>query len=165
MEAGGNFVQSLKTRKHMNPSHISTRIRLISLTIGISLSFIGGRFLLAPETGETGFGLRYTQPNNAFHYIKGIRDIFSGAIIFLLAWYHYRQPLLMTLLVGSIIPLADLLIVWHTPASTPWTMLIHGSTAVTLWLLCYFLARPVTQPAPKATSNAKSYVKPGCTSH
>jgi hypothetical protein len=123
----------------MTTQRISSPVRVISLLIGFGLLFIGGRFLLAPETGETGFGLHYQEPNYAFHYIKGIRDIFSGLIIVLFAWSHDRRPLLLTLLAGSVIPFADMLIVWRTPGSELWAMLIHGATVITLWLLCYFL--------------------------
>ena len=142
----------------MNTPRIVPWIRLVSFAIGAGLVFIGGRFLLAPETGETGFGLHYAQPNYAFHYIKGIRDVFSGSIIFLLAWYHYRHPLFLIFLTGSIIPLTDLVIVWQTPNSAPWTMLIHGSTTLTLWLLCYFLALPHShrQEGRQATPNGSN---------
>jgi hypothetical protein len=123
----------------MTTQPISSPVRLISLLIGAGLLFIGGRFLLAPEAGETGYGLHYDQPNYAFHYIKGTRDVFSGLIIGLLAWSHYRRPLFLTLLAGSIIPFADMLIVWQTPGSNLGAMFIHGGTVITLWILCYFL--------------------------
>jgi hypothetical protein len=123
----------------MTTQHISSPARLTSLLIGFGLLFIGGRFLLAPEIAEAGFGLHFQEPNYAFHYIKGIRDIFSGLIIVLFAWSHYRKPLLLTLLAGSLIPLADMLIVWRTPGSNLWAMLIHGGTVITLWVICYFL--------------------------
>lgn len=129
---------------------IPSPLRLISLLLGLGMLFIGGRFLLAPEAGEVGFGLQYQQPNYAFHAIKGIRDIFSGLMILLLAWYHYRHPLLLTFLAGSLIPLTDMLIVWYTPDSNLWTMLIHGGTALTLWILCYFLV----QSAPPSKTNS-----------
>ena len=99
----------------MTTQRISSPVRLISLLIGVGLLFLGGRFLLAPEVGQKGYGLNHDQPNYAFHYIKGIRDIFSGLIIVLLAWYQNRRPLFLTLLAGSIIPFADVLIVWRTP--------------------------------------------------
>ncbi|MCF0054111.1 DUF4267 domain-containing protein [Dyadobacter sp. LJ53] len=123
----------------MTTQRISLPVRLLSLLIGFGLLFIGGRFLLAPETAEAGFGLHYQEPNFAFHYIKGIRDIFSGLLIVLFAWSSSRKPLLLTLLAGSIIPFADMLIVWRTPESNLWAMLIHGGTVIALWLLCYFL--------------------------
>jgi hypothetical protein len=123
----------------MTTQRISSPARLTSLLIGFGLLFIGGRFLLAPEIAEAGFGLHFQEPNYAFHYIKGIRDIFSGLIIVLFAWSHYRKPLLLTLLAGSLIPFADMLIVWRTPGSNLWAMLIHGGTVITLWVICYFL--------------------------
>lgn len=129
----------------MTTQRISSPLRLISLLIGFGLLFIGGRFLLAPEIGEAGFGLHYQEANYAFHYIKGIRDIFSGLIIVLFAWSHYRKPLLLTLLAGSIIPFADIFIVSRTPGSNLWAMLIHGGTVITLWLLCYFLGQSTAE--------------------
>ncbi len=141
----------------MTTQRISSPIRLVSLLIGAGLVFIGGRFLLAPEAGETGFGLHYAQPNYAFHFIKGIRDVFSGLLIFSFAWQHLRRPLLVTLLAGSIIPVADMLIVWQTPDSNRWAMLIHGGTAITIWVLCYGLTRPsatVGQPTDQPTPPA-----------
>lgn len=141
----------------MTTQRISSPVRLISLLIGVGLLFLGSRFLLAPEVAEKGYGLNYEQPNYAFHYIKGIRDIFSGLIIVLLAWYHYRRPLFLTLLAGSIIPFADMLIVWHTPGSNLWAMLIHGGTVITLWILCYFLwqSTPETIVDPPGNDKAK----------
>lgn len=133
---------------------IPSPLRLISLLLGLSMLFIGGRFLLAPEAGEVGFGLQYQQPNYAFHAIKGIRDIFSGLMILLLAWYHYRQPLLLAFLAGSLIPLTDMLIVWVTPGSNLWAMLIHGGTALTLWILCYFLAQTIPPLKPNSSEHA-----------
>ncbi|MBO0931997.1 DUF4267 domain-containing protein [Fibrella aquatilis] len=143
----------------MTTQRISSPIRVISLLLGVGLLFIGGRFLLAPEAGETGFGLNYAQPNYAFHSIKGIRDLFSGLVIFLLAWYHYRQPLFLTLLAGSIIPVADMLIVWQTPGSNLGAMLIHGGTAITLWTLCYCLRRPTPESTANPSRIGNAYAK------
>lgn len=143
----------------MTTQRISAPVRLISLLIGFGLLFIGGRFLLAPELGEAGFGLTYQEPNYAFHYIKGIRDLFSGLIILLLAWFHYRKPLLLILLAGSMIPFADMLIVWHTPGSNLWAMLIHGGTVIALWILCYFLWQPISETPMNPIGNNNAYVK------
>ncbi|TLV02513.1 DUF4267 domain-containing protein [Dyadobacter luticola] len=123
----------------MSTQPISSSLRLISLLLGLGMLFIGARFLIAPEVGEAGFGLHYDQPNYAFHSIKGIRDIFSGLLIVLFAWSHDRRALFLTLLAGSIIPLADMITVWQTPGSNLWAMLIHGGTVVTLWVMSYFL--------------------------
>lgn len=154
-----NFVPYFKPHKIMTTQRIPSSVRLISLLIGTGLLFIGGRFLLAPEAGEAGFGLSYQQPNYALHSVKGIRDIFSGLIIILLAWSHYRRPLLLTLLAGSVIPFADMLIVWQTPGSTLWAMFIHGGTVITLWLLCYFLRQSTSEPATNSSANTEATIK------
>lgn len=143
----------------MTTQRIPSLLRLISLLIGLGMLFIGARFLLAPELGEAGYGLHYNQPNYAFHAIKGIRDLFSGLIIVLLAWSHYRRPLFLTLLAGSIIPFADMFIVWHTPGSNLWAMLIHGGTVITLWILCYFLGQSTPETRTNPLSNANASVK------
>ena len=143
----------------MTTQHIPVPLRLMSLLLGVGMLFIGVRFLLAPELGEAGFGLHYNQPNYAFHSIKGIRDIFSGLIIVLLAWYHYRKPLFLTLLAGSIIPFTDMLVVWHTPGSNLWAMLIHGGTVITLWLLGYFLGQSTPDQETILSVAADPYVK------
>lgn len=143
----------------MTTQHISSPLRLIYLLIGLGMLFIGARFLFAPELGEEGFGLDYNQPNYAFHSIKGIRDLFSGLMIILLAWYRYRRPLFLTLLAGSIIPFADMLIVWHTPGSNPWALLIHGGTVITLWVLCYFLGQSTPETKTNPSGNGNAYVK------
>jgi quercetin dioxygenase-like cupin family protein len=143
----------------MTTQRIPSLPRLISLLIGLSMLFIGARFMLAPELAEEGFGLSYKQPNYAFHVIKGIRDIFSGLIVVLFAWSHYRRPLFITLLAGSTIAFSDMLTVWYTPGSNLWAMLIHGGTVITLWVLCYFLweSTPETTTSPSGNDNA--YVK------
>ncbi|WP_161597176.1 DUF4267 domain-containing protein [Dyadobacter flavalbus] len=143
----------------MTTQHISFSLRLTSLLIGLGMLFIGTRFLLAPEQGEAGFGLDYNQPNYAFHTIKGIRDLFSGLIIVLFAWHHYRRPLFLTLLAGSIIPFADMLTVWHTPGSNLWAMLIHGGTVLMLWILCYFLGQSAPETKTGTSVHADAYVK------
>jgi hypothetical protein len=89
--------------------------------------------------------LQWRQRNIVFD--SGIRDIFSGLIIVLFAWSHYRKPLLLTLLAGSLIPFADMLIVCDTPGSNLLAMLIHGGTVVTLWVICYLLRQSTTEKA------------------
>ena len=114
---------------------------------GVGLIFIGIRFLLAPEGAEHGFGLVYDQPTNAFHYIKGIRDIFSGLILTIFTIANWRKPLAVAVLAGSLIPLVDMLIVLNAPHAVSGAEWIHGTTAVAAWTFGYFLVRH--QPAPR----------------
>jgi hypothetical protein len=44
--------------------------------------FLGDRFFFTPEVATAGFGIHFnTGGDYSFHYIKGIRDIFSGLLI------------------------------------------------------------------------------------
>jgi hypothetical protein len=84
----------------------------IAFLTGLGMVFIGTRFLLAPEVAEAGYGIHFNdQGDYSFHYIKGIRDVFSGLVICLLVLTKQTKALGITLAVGTIIPLADMLIV------------------------------------------------------
>lgn len=118
--------------------------KIAGYLFGFGLLFIGGRFLLAPEVAERGFGLLYDQPINSFHAIKGIRDIFSGLILAGFTLANWRKPLAVAVLTGSLIPVVDTLVVLSAPTAVPGAEWIHGITAVALWVFGYFLVRPQT---------------------
>jgi uncharacterized membrane protein YkgB len=88
----------------------------ISITIafltGLGMIFIGTRFLLAPEIAEAGYGIHFNAHGDySFHYIKGIRDVFTGLLICILILTKQTKALGITLAVGTIIPTIDMLIV------------------------------------------------------
>jgi hypothetical protein len=84
----------------------------IAFLTGLGMVFIGTRFLLAPEVAEAGYGLHFNnQGDYSFHYIKAVRDVFSGLVICLLILSKQTKALGITLAVGTIIPTADMLIV------------------------------------------------------
>ena len=84
----------------------------IAFLTGLGLIFIGARFLLAPETAETGYGIHFNEQGDySFHYIKGIRDLFAGLLFCILILSKQTKALGITLLTGTIIPIADMLIV------------------------------------------------------
>lgn len=88
-----------------------TSIAIAFLT-GLGMVFIGTRFLLAPEVAEAGYGIHFNaQGDYSFHYIKGIRDVFTGLLICILILSKQIKALGITLLVGTIIPIVDMLIV------------------------------------------------------
>jgi hypothetical protein len=91
-------------------------IQRISITIafltGLGMIFIGTRFLLAPEVAEAGYGLHFNPHGDySFHYIKGIRDVFTGLLICVLILAKQTKALGITLAVGTIIPTVDMIIV------------------------------------------------------
>lgn len=88
----------------------------ISITIafltGLGMIFIGTRFLLAPQIAEAGYGIHFNAHGDySFHYIKGIRDVFTGLVICILILTKQTKALGTTLVVGTIIPTVDMLIV------------------------------------------------------
>jgi hypothetical protein len=82
--------------------------------------FIGLRFLLAPRTGAEGFGvfLPPTDTQYAFHYAKGIRDVFSGLLLVAFAALGYDRPLAWVMLLGALIPGVDLAVVRAQPTAS-----------------------------------------------
>lgn len=115
--------------------------KIAGYTFGVLLLLIGCRFMAMPEAAERGFGLIYDQPSYSFHYIKGIRDLFTGSILTLFTYLNWRLPLAVTLLAGSLIPTVDMLVVLTATQAVPGTEWIHGSTAVAAWVLSYLLLR------------------------
>lgn len=84
----------------------------IAFLTGLGMIFIGARFLLSPETAETGYGIHFNEQGNySFHYIKGIRDIFTGLLLCSFVLMNERRALAIALLAGTIIPITDMLIV------------------------------------------------------
>jgi hypothetical protein len=131
-----------KRKRTMQSDKMPRWASLMGLLLGLALLFIGGRFLLAPEVAERGFGLIYHQPNTAFHTIKGIRDVFSGLLFAGFALAGWRKPLAAVVLAGSLIPVVDMTVVLATDWAVPGAEWIHGTTALVLWMFGYLLLKP-----------------------
>ena len=87
----------------------------VLLLTGLGMLFIGGRFLVSPAIAEAGYGIHVTTGDYSFHYIKGIRDIFSGLVVLVLLFAKEYRALGFALLCATIIPAGDFLIVMsHT---------------------------------------------------
>lgn len=124
-----------------------TPLTLLSLLTGLGLVFIGSRFLLAAETAEQGFGIQVAnQGDFAFHTIKGIRDLFAGLLIALLALTGQRKALAFCLLLGTLIPATDGLLVLSRPEAITTAVLIHWLTAVLCAVTGTLL---LVRPAPR----------------
>ncbi len=102
------FVSSFKEHNVMT-QRISITIAFLT---GLGMIFIGARFLLSPEIAEAGYGIHFNANGDySFHYIKGIRDAFTGLLICILILTKQTKALGITLAVGTIIPTVDMLIV------------------------------------------------------
>ncbi|QHV97523.1 DUF4267 domain-containing protein [Spirosoma endbachense] len=135
------FALSNKPNTTMQTEKLPLWAKIAGYFFGIALLFIGIRFLVLPEAAERGFGLIYNQPTYAFHFIKGIRDFFTGLLLTSFTIANWRKPLALAVLVGSLIPVVDMLVVLNAPDAVPGTEWIHGLTAVASWIFSYFLFR------------------------
>jgi hypothetical protein len=84
----------------------------IALLVGLGMIFLGARFFFSPEAATAGYGIHFNANGDySFHYIKGIRDIFSGILLFAFVLLIERRAVGVTLLAGTIISVTDMLIV------------------------------------------------------
>jgi uncharacterized membrane protein YkgB len=109
----------------------------ISITIafltGLGMIFIGTRFLLSPEIAEAGYGIHFNANGDySFHYIKGIRDIFTGLLICMLILTDQTKALGLTLALGTIIPTVDMVIV----LSKDYTSLVQAIPHISAIIVC-----------------------------
>ncbi len=110
-------------------------IQKITVTIafltGLGMIFIGVRFLLAPETATAGYGIHFNANGDySFDYIKGIRDLFSGLLICILALSKQTKALGTTLTLGTMIPVVDMLIVLSKPYNSIAQAIPHISAII-----------------------------------
>jgi hypothetical protein len=117
--------------------------------------FIRARLLLAPRAGAEGFGvfLPPTATQYAFHYVKGIRDIFSGLLLAIFAGLGYDRPLAWVTLLGTQIPCVDLTVVLAQPTASLAFALPHVGAIVLLLVLMgslFTLAQPAATPLAAA---------------
>jgi hypothetical protein len=105
----------------------------VAFITGLGLIFIGGRFLLSPQIAEAGYGIHFNEHGDfSFHYIKGIRDIFSGSLISMFVLMNQRRALGVTLTAGTMVPLTDMLIV----LSKSYNSILQAMPHITAIIIC-----------------------------
>ena len=123
--------------------------RALSVLTGLFMLFIGLRFLLAPRAGAEGFGvfLPADATTYAFHYTKGIRDVFSGTLLVVFAALGYNRPLAWVLLLGAFIPCVDAAVVLSQPTASLALAMPHLIAIALLLGLAWSLFRsPAASP-------------------
>jgi hypothetical protein len=84
----------------------------VAFLLGLGMIFLGARFFFAPEVATAAFGIHFNANGDySFHYIKGIRDIFSGVLLCALVLMKERRALGMMLFTATVIPVSDMLVV------------------------------------------------------
>ncbi|SEW25007.1 DUF4267 domain-containing protein [Chitinophaga arvensicola] len=122
-----------------------------TLFMGLILVFIGGRFLLDPLGAETGFGISVPVNGNfSFHYIKGIRDLFTGIVILGVLWTGERRALGVVMLAGAMVPVVDFSLVLNYPAHLTASLIPHLVAIVLALLLGIYYLSSTAKKQPHA---------------
>jgi len=109
----------------------------LSGVIAVGIVFIGCRFLLAPSSAATAYGVPGgAEPHSrAYLSAKGIRDIASGLFVAMLIAFGSAHALGWFMLIAAIIPLSDAVIVLHQGGSRTVAFGVHGGTAVAILII------------------------------
>ncbi len=107
----------------------------LSGLVGAGIIFIGARFLVAPQVAAAGFGITTEQRGGVpdpYLAVKGVRDIASGIVIFVLLAAGKPHVLGGYMAAASIIPIGDGIIVlrYNGPKATAYG--VHGATAAAM---------------------------------
>src|SRR5882724_5289920 len=130
-------------------------IAIASLT-GLGLIFLGARFIISPETAEAGYGIHFNEQGDySFHYIKGIRDLFSGLIICIFVLSKQTKALAVTLLAGTIIPIVDMLIV----LSKDYNGITQAVPHISAIIVCFLSGIILLRNTKKQEINNKGSIK------
>jgi len=109
----------------------------LSGVIAAAIIFIGCRFLLAPSIAAVAYGVpAATEPHSrAYLSAKGVRDIASGLFTAMLIAYGSAHALGWFMLIATVIPIADAVIVLHQGGSRTIAFGVHGSTAIVMLII------------------------------
>ena len=109
----------------------------LSGVIAAGIIFIGGRFLLAPSTAAAAYGVpASTAPHSrAYLSAKGIRDIASGLFVAMLMAYGSAHALGWFMLIATLIPIGDAMIVLREGGNRTIAFGVHGVTAVVMLII------------------------------
>src|SRR5215469_13988338 len=108
----------------------------LSGVIAAGIIFIGCRFMLAPSTAAAAYGVSVgAEPHSrAYLFAKGIRDIASGLFAAMLIAYGSAHALGWFMLIATLIPIADAVIVYQGGSRTI-AFGVHGATAVVMLII------------------------------
>ena len=107
----------------------------------LGIIFLGGRFLVAPHTASAAFGVPLDDGNGVAFATKGIRDIFSGLVGLPFLLTGRRRAVAWILLIATIIPIADGLIVMKFSGPRPQFLAIHWGTTLYMIVLALFILK------------------------
>ena len=107
----------------------------LSGLVGAGIIVIGARFLVAPQIAAAGYGIADEQSSpasNPYLAVKGVRDIASGVVTFVLLAAGRPHILGRYLVAASIIPIGDAVIVLRGNGAKATAYGVHGTTAAVM---------------------------------
>jgi hypothetical protein len=114
----------------------------LSGLLGLGIIFIGARFLLAPRAASASFGIAVGPGSGSvdpYLSVKGVRDIASGLVVFILLAAGESRLLGGFMLAASIIPVGDAIIVLRRNGPKATVYGVHAVTAVVMLAAAAFL--------------------------
>ena len=114
----------------------------LSGLLGLGIIFIGARFLLAPRAASASFGIavgRGSGSADPYLSVKGVRDIASGLVVFILLAAEEPRLLGGFMLAASIIPVGDAIIVLRRNGPKATVYGVHAATAAVMLAAATFL--------------------------
>ncbi|MGW1893281.1 DUF4267 domain-containing protein [Streptomyces sp. NPDC002004] len=116
---------------------------ILAVLGGVFIIYIGLRFLLAPQSAASDFGVP-TWPEHqgtAFLAVKGVRDIATGLVVLALLLTGHRRALGWAMLAIAFVPAGDMVVVLSSHGSAAAAFGIHGFTAALVVLTAALLLR------------------------
>ena len=107
----------------------------LSGLLGAGIIVIGARFLVAPKAAAAAYGITNEQGGPAgdpYLAVKGVRDIASGVVAFVLLATGKPHVLGRYLAAASIIPIGDATIVLRHDGPKATAYGVHGTTAAVM---------------------------------
>lgn len=129
--------------KQHTPWGIKSASYWITLLVAFAIIFIGARFMLQPMVAAVGYGIPFSDAQDAVYgRIKGIRDICSGLVLLPLLLLKMRKAAAWVFTTAILIPSVDFLIIAFTNGSGDLEhLMVHGLTAVLMIVNSFLLFR------------------------
>jgi Domain of unknown function (DUF4267) len=107
----------------------------LSGLIGLGITAIGARFIWKPQVAAAQYGLTTRQKGgdtDPYLAVKGVRDIASGAVVFVLLAAGKPHILGRFMVAATIIPVGDGIIVLRRGGPRATAYGVHGATAAAM---------------------------------
>ena len=104
----------------------------LAILLNLLVSFVGLRFLLAPEAAAAGYGVPASR--SAYLTIKGVRDGTYGLVGLALLAFAGAHAEAWFMLVVALCPLGDFVIVLRNNGPKPTAFAVHFATAMAVLL-------------------------------